>query len=226
VLNYTARFGVDAFSSMHLEKGKATRIIFAYTFLAKVYDSLRPAWAKLVMGRAESYLENTILPRILTSKTRILDLGSGTGVNLDRLRRLGLPFASYTGLDLTPAMLLQAQGKRDVQKRSAYSRGDMRYLPFANQSFDLVLSTWALSHISPAQQVLSEADRVLKKDGVLVFLFWSLPPRPMSLVASVLEPLLLLRFVNLADLQAGIGKRALIRRFAGGWGASVVIPPV
>lgn len=201
-------------------------IIFAYSALAKVYDSLRPAWAKLVMGRAESYLENAILPRLLTSKTRILDLGSGTGVNLDRLRRLGLPFASYTGIDLTPAMLLQALGKRDVPESSAYGRGDMRYLPFANQSFDLVLSTWALSHISPSQQVLSEADRVLKSDGVLVFLFWSLPPPPMSLVARALEPLLLLRFVELDDLQPGFVEKAMIRRFASGWGTSLVIPPV
>jgi len=167
-----------------------------------------------------------ILPRILTSKTRILDLGSGTGVNLDRLRRLDLPFASYTGFDLTPAMLLQAQGKRDLQESSAHIRGDMRNLPFANQSFDLVLSTWALSHVSPARQALAEASRVLKRNGLLVFLFWSLPPFPLSLIARAVEPVLLLRFVELIDLQPVLREKAKIRRFAGGWGTSIVIPPV
>lgn len=200
------------------------KIVFVYTALAKVYDLLRPVWANLVMGQAESHLENAILPQFLTPTTDILDLGSGTGVNLDRLRRLGLPFSSYTGFDLTPAMLKQAQAKLGGQKHSAYSRGDIRYLPFASHSFDLVLSTWALSHISPPQRALSEAARVLKKDGVLVFLFWSLPPRPINHIANLLAPLLLVRFVDLTGLQAQLSEGTSIKRFAGGWGASVVIP--
>ena len=206
--------------------GTALKIVKAYSLLAWVYDRARPAWAKLVMGSAETYLEQTLLPRFLTPHTQILDLGSGTGANLDRLRRLGLPFGSLTGLDLTQAMLQRAQAKMDIRDSGAYSRGDMRHLPFADQSFDMVLSTWALSHISPARLAVSEASRVLKRDGVLVFLFWSLPPFPLSLAARAFAPLFLLRFVELADLQPVLGEKAAIRRFAGGWGTSVVKPPI
>jgi len=204
----------------------ALKIVKAYSLLAWVYDRARPAWAKLVMGSAETYLEQALLPRFLTPQTRILDLGSGTGANLDRLQRLGLPFESLTGLDLTQDMLRRAQAKIHIRDNSLYSRGDMRHLPFVDQSFDLVLSTWSLSHLSPVWPVFSEASRVLKRDGVQVFLFWSLPPFPLSLVARAFAPLFLIRFVELADLRSVLGEKTTIRRFAGGWGASVVIPPV
>ena len=98
-------------------------IVTAYSLLAPVYDLSRPLWAQWVMDRAEAYLEQEVLPRLLTPAMRILDLGCGTGANLARLRRLGLPFASYTGLDLTPAMLARAQARLDGQAPAGYCRG-------------------------------------------------------------------------------------------------------
>jgi ubiquinone/menaquinone biosynthesis C-methylase UbiE len=194
----------------------------AYSLLAPVYDLWRPLWARRIMGRAEVYMEQEILPRILTSETRILDLGSGTGVNLARLRRLGLPFGSYTGLDLAPAMLAKAQARLDSHTPASYCRGDARRLPFANESFDVVLSTWMLSNVWPPRPVLDEARRVLTRCGTLVFLFWSRPPFPMGLVAGLLAPLLLARFVKRRDLDC-LGEHSVIHRFARGWGTSVVL---
>ncbi len=197
-------------------------VVSAYSLLSPVYDLSRPLWARWIMGRAEAYLEQEILPGVLTPETRILDLGSGTGVNLARLRRLGLPFASYTGLELTPAMLARAQAKLDGHTPAAYCRGDARSLPFRDETFDVVLSTWMLSHLPSPRSVLDEARRVLKRCGTLVFLFWSRPPSPMSLVAGILSPLLLVRFVEWEDLQY-LEEQAAIRRFARGWGTSVIV---
>ena len=194
----------------------------AYRLLAPVYDLTRPLWARWIMGRAEAYMEQEILPGCLTPETRILDLGSGTGANLARLRRLGLPFASYTGLELTPTMLARAKKKLDGHTPTAYCLGDARSLPFRDESFDVVLSTWMLSHLPSPRSVFDEARRVLKRCGTLVFLFWSRPPFPMSLVAGILAPLLLVRFVEREDLQC-LGEKAVIRRFARGWGTSVII---
>jgi SAM-dependent methyltransferase len=39
----------------------------------------------------------------------VLDIGCGTGHNLGRLRRLGVPFESYRGVDLTNSMLAIAR---------------------------------------------------------------------------------------------------------------------
>ena len=61
-------------------------IVAAYTLLAPVYDLSRPLWAKWLMARAEVYLEQKVLPCRLTTETRILDLGCGTGINQERLR--------------------------------------------------------------------------------------------------------------------------------------------
>lgn len=192
-----------------------------YTLVAPVYDRLRPLWARRVMGRAESYIEQDVLPALLTPETRLLDLGCGTGVNLARLRRLGLPFASYTGLDLTPAMLARAPAKLDDSTGGSFCRGDVRHLPFADRVFDVVISTWMLSHIWPPRLVFDEARRVLTRRGTLVFLFWARPPFPMGLLAGSVAPFFLMHFVERKDLQC-LGDTAVTRRFAGGWGGSVI----
>jgi len=196
-----------------------------YRLAAPIYDRLRGVWAKGIMGRAETYLEQEILPRLVTPETRILDLGSGTGVNLVRLRRLELPFASYVGLDLTPAMLAQAKAKRDGHALAAFLQGDMMRLPFADRVFDLVISTWALSHLRPPQTIFSEVDRVLDRKGTAVALFWSRPTWPMSLVAKWVERFFDMSFVDRADLEHSLGEGAITHRFASGWGGSIEFKP-
>jgi ubiquinone/menaquinone biosynthesis C-methylase UbiE len=196
-------------------------VVDVYRLAAPLYDRLRSVWAKGIMGRAEADLEREVLPRLVTPETRILDLGCGTGVNLNRLRRLGLPFASYTGLDLTPAMLMRAQAKLDGHTAEAFLQGDIWRLPFAERSFDLVISTWALSHLWPPHKMFDEASRVLKPKGAMFALFWSRPAWPMSQVARWVERLLEMRFVEQADLERQWGDRTVTRRYAAGWGASI-----
>ncbi len=197
------------------------RVVDVYRLAAPLYDRLRSVWAKGIMGRAEADLEREVLPRLVTPETRILDLGCGTGVNLNRLRQLGLPFASYAGLDLTPAMLTRAQAKLDGHTAAAFLHGDIWRLPFADRSFDLVISTWALSHLWPAYKVFYDVGRVLDPKGAVFALFWSRPAWPMSQVAKWVERLLEMRFVERADLERHWGDRAVTRRYAAGWGASI-----
>ena len=197
------------------------RVVEVYRIAAPLYDRLRWIWAKGIMGNAEADLESDVLPRLVTPETRILDLGCGTGVNLNRMRRLGLTFASYTGLDLSPAMLTRAQAKLDGDTASAVLRGDIWRLPFANQSFDLVISTWAFSHIWPAYKVFDEVSHVLDPKGVVFALFWSRPPWPMSKIAKWGERLFDMRFVEQAVLERYWGHQAVVTRYAAGWGASI-----
>ena len=197
-----------------------------YRLAAPVYDRFRGVWAKGIMGRAETYLEQEILPRLVTPETRIIDLGSGTGVNLARLRRLELPFASYVGLDMTPAMLARAQAKRDGHTAAAFLQSDIWRLPFADRAFDLVISTWALSHLRPPHKVFDEVARVLVPNGTVVALFWSRPAWPMSLVAKLAERIFEMSFVDRADLEHRLGARAITQRFASGWGGSIEFQPI
>jgi SAM-dependent methyltransferase len=46
--------------------------------------------------------------------------------------------------------------------------GDVRDLPFADESFDAIVAAWMLYHVSPLDQGLSELARVLRPGGRLV----------------------------------------------------------
>lgn len=173
---------------------------------------------------AEQCLESEILPRYLTPQTRILDLGCGTGANLERLVRLDLPFDAYVGLDLTPAMLARVCPKQPAlngAKSNGYGgrvqllRGDMRRIPFPDASFDFVLSTWAVEHAHPAKQVVGEGLRVLKPGGHLALLCHCCSPGPWHWLLRLTEGLLLMHCPEPDDLKSEA--QILSQYFLGGF---------
>ncbi len=101
--------------------------------------------------------------------TRILELGHGPA-HLQRflLRRGLFPVA----IDESAAMGRIA--KRRLGKPAKLTRGLAQTLPFANDSFDTIVSTFPTEYIfSP--QTLSEAKRVLRNGGRLIVLPVALP---------------------------------------------------
>ncbi|MFQ5813168.1 MAG: class I SAM-dependent methyltransferase [Anaerolineae bacterium] len=205
-------------------------ITTVYTILAPIYDLFRPWWIAAMAREAEECLESEILPRYLTPHTRILDLGCGTGVNLERLLRLGLPFRTYVGLDLTPAMLARARLKGHALtevKGNGYCdqvrllRGDMRRVPFSDASFDFVLSTWAVEHVTPVKQVVCEGLRVLKPGGHLVLLCHCCPLGRWRWPLRLTEGLLLMHCPDPDDLKAEA--QVMCRYFAAGLEALVLV---
>jgi ubiquinone/menaquinone biosynthesis C-methylase UbiE len=90
----------------------------------------------------------------------VLDLGCGEGV-LALLKRKDV---TLFGVDISPELLTLAQ-------RNGYDRvhaADLAALPFADHSFDYVVSLDVLGHVSfsDKERVLSEIKRVLKPQGV------------------------------------------------------------
>ena len=73
-------------------------------------------------------------------------------------------------LDLTEEML--AQGKRLAQESGitniSFEAGDAQELPYADESFDLVITRLSLHHFIDPQRLFSEMKRVLKRGGKLV----------------------------------------------------------
>lgn len=102
---------------------------------------------------------------------RVLDLGTGTGKALPTLAAR-FPEAEIVGLDLTPAMLRVAGGRRpDLAggARPVLVCADAARLPLPDQSVDLVFSSLAI-HWSPAlDDVLAEVRRVLRYPGLFTF---------------------------------------------------------
>ncbi len=87
---------------------------------------------------------------------RVLDLACGTGRWLVRLAS-GEP-RTAVGVDFSPAMLAAAREKSAVKQRLVCA--DCRALPFANFTFDLVICSFAVSHIPDMEKLAREVWRV------------------------------------------------------------------
>lgn len=103
---------------------------------------------------------------------KVLDLATGTGITAIAARERG---ASVTGVDLTPELLAvartkaKAEGYDDVDFRE----GDIEALPFADASFDVVLSTCGHMFAPDQPKVAAELARVTRPGGRTVFLAWT-----------------------------------------------------
>jgi SAM-dependent methyltransferase len=120
---------------------------------------------------------------------RVLDVACGTGVVAITAARLG---AQVTGLDLTPELLERARENAGIAEVSVeWREGDAEKLPFADASFDAVLSQFGHMFAPRAELALSEMLRVLKPGGTIAFSTW--PPeqlvgRSFGLLAQYLPP--------------------------------------
>ena len=95
----------------------------------------------------------------LPPSARILDIGTSTGTNLRMLRELG--FHHVTGLDFSPDAIRFCEQKGF----GTVKQGDVCDMPFADQSFDLVLATDIIEHVDEDQKALAEIERVLRPGG-------------------------------------------------------------
>lgn len=95
----------------------------------------------------------------------LLDVGCGTGPMIELLAS-HIPGKSYTGLDLTPRMIEVANAKGIDGAR--FVVGDAESLPFANESFDVVICANSFHHYPQPQRFFNEVCRVLRPDGMLV----------------------------------------------------------
>ena len=101
---------------------------------------------------------------------KILDLATGTG-DLALALQKKLPDAEVTGVDFLPEMLELAQKKGLRQTILA----DAMKLPFPNDSFDCVTIAFGLRNMENWRGALAEMSRVLRRDGHLLVLEFSLP---------------------------------------------------
>jgi len=97
----------------------------------------------------------------------LLDIGTGPGHLLLAMRKT-LPDTKLVGIDISPAMV--AQARRNIETYGRDSRIEVRVadanaLPFADGTFDRVVSTGSLHHWKDLLHAVSETHRVLKLNG-------------------------------------------------------------
>jgi malonyl-CoA O-methyltransferase len=102
--------------------------------LRRMFDGLAPAWEARASADKLASLD-AALERLARPPQRILDVGTGTG-SAARHLAARWPDAEVTGLDLSPEMLVEAARLGGGPR---YVAGDASRLPFADESFDLVV---------------------------------------------------------------------------------------
>jgi malonyl-CoA O-methyltransferase len=98
---------------------------------------------------------------------KIIDLGCGTGKQTLLLAQR-YKHAKVTGVDIAPAMLLQAQAQEE-NPRIKYLTADADNLPFEDNSVDLIFSNLMFQWCDPLLPALKECYRVLSEGGLLLF---------------------------------------------------------
>ena len=94
-----------------------------------------------------------------------LDVGCGTGFLSLELARRG---HRVTGIDFAPQMLAEARKKAAAQGVAVrFEEGDAEQLPFAEGSFDLVMTRHVLWTLPHPEQAIDEWIRVLRPGGRL-----------------------------------------------------------
>ena len=131
---------------------------------ARTYDdcALQPVFRSAhdaVLGRVQ---------RITTRPRRVLDVGCGTG-RLLRVAMTLFPDAVLVGVDVSGGMLAVADSAAPLTRRLGHVQAAAEGLPFADASFDLVVSTASFRHWADQHTAMREIGRVLAPGGLFGF---------------------------------------------------------
>ena len=128
------------------------------------WDKNAGRYDRFMRKDAAAYEQMYELLRLVVRQKTVLELATGTGLIAKHIVR----YADHIeATDASQEMIVQA--KQGVKSTKLYfSVQDMFHLPYADQSFDVVIVVNALHIVPEPEKALSEIRRVLKDDGVLV----------------------------------------------------------
>lgn len=91
---------------------------------------------------------------------KLLDVGCGIGQYVTDARILGF---NAEGIDISPKAV-----EIGMQRGEKIKLGDMRKMPYKNETFDVVIAGGSMEHFPETSKGISESSRVLKKEGILL----------------------------------------------------------
>ncbi|MCX2826444.1 class I SAM-dependent methyltransferase [Bacillus pseudomycoides] len=122
-----------------------------YTYATRKADS---SWCEMIQNIID------------VSGKNIIDIGCGGGIYT---KELALMRASKViGFDFSKKMLQAATENCASVPNISFIHGDAHHMPFANETFDIVVSRAVIHHLQDIPKFLQEASRILKKNGMLI----------------------------------------------------------
>jgi demethylmenaquinone methyltransferase / 2-methoxy-6-polyprenyl-1,4-benzoquinol methylase len=152
---------------------KKTQVTRMFNTISGKYDLLN----HLLSFNVDKYWRWKAIKQIrVTHPNTILDLATGTADLA--VASLGLKPESVTGIDISEEMIKAGRKKlwrKNLAEKVELMLADAENLPFADDSFDVVLSGFGVRNFTDLRKGMNEAKRVLKNEGQLVILEFSKP---------------------------------------------------
>src|SRR3954452_8815946 len=143
--------------------------------LSALKTKLRATWIAGDFGQIASYYadqaEEFIARLDLNPAMKVLDVACGTG-------NLALPAAktgaSVTGVDIAPNLVEQArQNAQAAGLNAKFDEGDAEALPYADASFDAVVTMFGAMFAPRPELVAAELKRVCRPGGFIAMANWT-----------------------------------------------------
>ena len=131
-----------------------------YDVVSKYYDEWY--WQSFWMANERPLIVQEIM-KLRDYATPALDVGTGTGLYLLELLRLGI---ECVGLDASQAMLNEAKKKLPDSVRLIC--GAVEKLPFPDKTFNMITACRVLSHVANLNIAMQELGRVTNTGGSLI----------------------------------------------------------
>ena len=123
--------------------------------------------AKTISGGAERFVDALEI----TPGMRVLDVATGTGNLAIPIARKG---AVVTGVDIATNLLVQARERAKTEGLEVrFDEGDAEALPYADGSFDMVVTMFGAMFAPRPVMVAEELGRVLRQGGKLAMANWN-----------------------------------------------------
>lgn len=130
------------------------------------FDKLATEWDLQFTAEDLERLSHVVATLPITAGMDIIDLGCGTGVLFDMLRRRVTEQGTITGVDFSLEMAEKAHRNFPFLNVNVVD-ADAVSLPFQESVFDMGVAFSAFPHFSDQQRALDEAHRVLKPGAKL-----------------------------------------------------------
>ncbi len=157
---------------------------FDWSSYLSIFHADRPGVAEEILSRAFSGPQTPyrwLARAVAKTAVTVLDVGSGAGAVA---RELASPERTTVGVDIAFSELQLAQERGG----SPVVCADGRQLPFADASFDAVVSSMGVVVIRPLDQLFAEVSRVLRPGGVFAFMaptIWPLSPQDIPTLTQI-----------------------------------------